>query len=595
MIMNCRRIHHFAIGLLTVNLLLVSCDLTEFPQDTASKENVFKDEIGLELYTNSFYNILPSANDITRGDAMADYSARRDVPAFIRPGAYGPNNTSGWSWGDLRDINYFLDNNSNEEIAPEVRNHHNGIARFFRALFYFEKVKRYGDVPWIDTALDIDDPALYGPRDSREMVMDRVLEDLDFAVDNIRDSVDPTRTLVTKDVVLALKSRVALFEGTFRMYHANGLASGLGDTADAWLQEAVDAAEQVIQRGNFSLYTGAGNDSYEELFKTDTPTTEEDMLTIVHDTELSVLHSANWWYTSSTYGVRLSFVRNFVNSYLMSDGTRFTDQPGYETMEFTDEVENRDSRLAHTIRTPGYTRIDAGTTVEVAPDFLYVYTGYHPHKWTTDDTSIDNWTENTNSVAVFRYSEVLLNYAEAKAELGTLTDADWAMTVGALRDRAGITGGLNTRPVTVDSWFQQTYFPDINDPVILEIRRERGIELALEGHRFYDLVRWKRGELLEMDWMGMYIPAVDQEYDLNEDGSPDVYFYTTEPAEGDKEAGVVYIDVTQNSDFGLTGGTSGQLTWRLDLEKEWEDYKYLYPIPENDRQTNPDLGQNDGW
>ena len=84
---------------------------------------------------------------------------------------------------------------------------------------------------------------------------------------------------------------------------------------------------------------------------------------------------------------------------------------------------------------------------------------------------------NINSVALFRYAEVLLNYAEAKAELGTLTDADWAATIGVLRSRAGITGGLTAKPTVVDPYLQSTYFPAITDPVILEVRRERGIEL----------------------------------------------------------------------------------------------------------------------
>ncbi len=86
---------------------------------------------------------------------------------------------------------------------------------------------------------------------------------------------------------------------------------------------------------------------------------------------------------------------------------------------------------------------------------------------------IDTRDLNYNSVSIFRYGEVLLNYAEAKAELGTLTDADWAMTIGALRARAGITGGLSTKPTEVDPYLKENYFPDINDPVILEIAGEQ--------------------------------------------------------------------------------------------------------------------------
>src|SRR5690625_5978350 len=130
---------------------------------------------------------------------------------------------------------------------------------------------------------------------------------------------------------------------------------------------------------------------------------------------------------------------------------------------------------------------------------------------------------------MFRYAEVLLNFAEAKAELGTLTNADWANTIGELRARAGITGGLDSLPTKADSYLQTYYFPDISDPVLLEIRRERGIELVMEGHRFYDLVRWKKGELMEEVWRGMYVPQANAFYDLNNDGRPDIYFYTEDP------------------------------------------------------------------
>jgi starch-binding outer membrane protein, SusD/RagB family len=228
------------------------------------------------------------------------------------------------------------------------------------------------------------------------------------------------------------------------------------------------------------------------LFKTDSPNSSEDILIVEYDTDMAVLHAANWWYTSSTFGVRLSFIRPFIHTYLNLDGTPFTSVPGYETMTFTDEVEGRDYRLRQTIRTPGYTRIDGGREVATPPDFSYVYTGYHPHKFALDDVFYDGWVNNTNSIAIFRYAEVLLNFAEAKAELGTLTDSEWEQTIGTLRSRAGITGGISTLPATADPYLQSTYFPDISDPVILEVRRERGIELALEGFRFYDLVRWKR-------------------------------------------------------------------------------------------------------
>jgi len=605
--MNIRKLKSISYVLIPVVLLIVSCDLEKMPRDTATEEAVFGSEQGLEIYTNSFYDWLPSANDIIRADYMSDFAARRDVPPLFRGGVSpttgDDTSQSGWDrvalggdvhwgWSTLRDINFFLANNVNPEIPDEIRNHYNGLARFFRAFFYFEKVKRYGDVPWIDEPLDIEDERLFGSRDERAFVMDQVLEDLDFAIENIITETDGTRTLITKDVALALKSRVALFEGTFRKYHSDFLAAGLEGTANDLLQEAADAAQQVIDRGNFSIYQGSGDLSYQQLFLTDDPNSAEDILANLQDQSIGVQHSANWILNSATTGVRFSFVRPFVHTYLNQDGTPFTDDDGYETMTFTDEIENRDLRLYQTIRTPYYSSPRSGDERLQLPDWAYSYTGYQPSKWSEPDKALGEGTVNTNSVAIFRYAEVLLNYAEAKAELGTITDNDWAQTVGALRSRAGITGGITTLPASADPYLQSTYFPDISDPVILEIRRERGIELAMEGFRFYDIVRWHRGELFEMVWRGMYVPQANQYYDLNNDGSDDVYFYTTSP--GDRQDGVFYLNVDSES-HRLTGGTSGEITWRADVNKNWQDHYYLYPVPESDRLTNPDLGQNPGW
>src|SRR5690606_18069597 len=150
---------------------------------------------------------------------MADFAARKDVPDFFRAGAFGPRQSSGWSWSQLRNINYFLANNTSEEIPLEVRENYEGIARFFRAWFYFDKVKRFGDVPWISDTLDVYVLELYEARDSRVVVVDSIMADLDFAIDHIGQDNDDSRSLITRMVAAAFKSRVALFEGTFRKYH----------------------------------------------------------------------------------------------------------------------------------------------------------------------------------------------------------------------------------------------------------------------------------------------------------------------------------------------------------------------------------------
>ena len=576
--------------------------LDQGPQATASRSAVFGNEKGLQLYVGSFYNNLPSGNDVVRADAMSDYGVRTDVPSYLTTSGFTALQSSGWSWSALRNINYFIENCNDPAVASSVRQNYIAIARFFRALFYFDKVQRFGDVPWYGKTIDITDSiALFKPRDSRKLVMDSVLADLDFACSNIT-TTDATRSLITKFVALSYKSRICLFEGTFRKYHGGtgGLTNAIASTADQWLTQAADAANQVITGGGFKLNTANGTDlSYRQLFISKLPVTTEVILSNVADATLNVLNDANWYWTSATYGSRLSFNRTFVNTYLNLDGTPFTNTANYQTKVFADEMKNRDKRLQQTIRLGSYKRVNGGALEAAPPVFSYTYTGYQPIKWCLDDVYFDGGTRNDNSISLFRYAEVLLNYAEAKAELGTLTDADWALSIGALRSRAGITAGLATRPTLVDSYLQNNYFPGISNASILEIRRERGIELSWEGLRFSDLMRWKRGDLLTQTWNGFYVPLLNSPMDLNEDGKNDVLFYSgTAPG---AIAGVTFINVSPTLTGGavnpptLRGGTIGEITWLTNTVRKWEDKKYLYPIPTSDMLINPKLVQNPGW
>ncbi len=586
------------IGILLGSLGFTACNkLDQLPQSTASLAAVFGTENGLKLYTNSFYGMGFLPRNSIREDVMSDYLAVKSVDNFIREGGYAANNSSGWTWTDLRNINYFIQNNNDPAIPQAIRNNYMGIARYFRAYFYMEKVKRFGDVPWIGKPLDTDDPALTDGRDKRELVMDSVLADLDFATSNIQASNDPSRTTITKWVAYAYKSRVCLFEGTYRKYHTE---LNLMGTANKWLEQSASASDQIIKNGGFSINTAGGpGSSYRQVFTSPTPLANEVLQAAVADVSLGVLNDANWWWTSGTYGSKASFIRTFINTYLNLDGTPFTNNPAYKTMLFKDEVKNRDLRLKQTIRTGDYKRISNGQQVPAPPVFSYTFTGYQPIKWTLDDVYFDAGALNTNAVALFRYAEVLLNYAEAKAEMGTLTDADWARTVGTLRARGGITSGLTTKPVTADPYLIANYFPNISDPTLLEIRRERGIELSLEGLRFPDLLRWKRGELMEQEWNGFYVPALNTPMDLNEDGILDVAFYQgTRPTTA--VGGVTYVDVSPRigsavNSLQLKNGTSGELIWMSEVPRKWNDKNYLYPIPLNDLQRNPNLKQNPGW
>jgi hypothetical protein len=146
-------------------------------------------------------------------------------------------------------------------------------------------------------------------------------------------------------------------------------------------------------------------------------------------------------------------------------------------------------------------------------------------------------------------------------------------------------------PFTADDYMRQAYFPDVDDAVLLEIRRERAIELVSEGFRFDDLRRWRAGEVMEKVWDGIHVAALNVEYDLNQDGKPDVCFVQNLPAVTTQ--GVVYYVLSPS--FALSNGSSGNIQVYPNVNKRFEEKKYLYPVPEESRLLNPNLGQNEGW
>jgi hypothetical protein len=567
--------------------------LDRTPPDRLTPEQAFATENTLQLYTNSFHvQMLPDGPAIYKGDVMADITVPNTVPNYIA-GKLTSNEATGWSWDNLR--NYFLEYYDNPAIAQKARNHYGGVARFFRAYFYYGMVKQFGDVPWYGQTLTIHDSALlYKPRDPRTLVMDSVLADLDFAIENLYTNKDNSATLITKWVALAFKSRVCLFEGTFRKYHAQYALPDAGK----WLEEAADAADQLIKSGQYKLQdNGTPDRDYRSLFISENPVSSEVLLAAVYNNSLKRWHDAGWWYNSATLGARLGLSKSFVNTYLNIDGTPFTDIPGWDTLQFKDETKNRDKRLQQTIRMGAYKRTDGSAA---PPDFTVTYSGYQIQKFSLDDKYFDTRTESFNSIPILRYAEVLLNYAEAKAELGTLSAGDWDITIGALRDRAGITN--LSMPVSPDPYMVDYFVEDNNDAVILEIRRERGIELAAEGIRYDDLRRWKEGRLLERHYDGLYVPAKDQLLDLNEDGKYDVAFVDKIPTV--KVPGVTYF-LLDNNNSRLSQGTKGNLIWLANISKQYDDpasadpkiksKRYLYPIPFNQLVLNPNLQQNPGW
>ena len=577
-------------------IALTGCDdlLDAFPKNSMSPETFFKNEKELQAFSMNFYGMFPGeslyqeeADTYIKMGLSDEQKGTRQVPA----------SGGGWSWGALRNVNTLLEYLPNCK-DDATRTHYEALARFFRAYFYFEKVKRFGDVPWYDTPVgSADTEALTRPRDSREFIMGKMIDDIDFAIANL----PATKSVyeVTKWTAMALKSRFCLFEGTFRKYHTEfDYGTGAHD-ANWYLDLCAEVSADFIASSGYTIHTAGGTSkAYYNLFTSQNATDNIDEVILARDYNIAynVHHDAGNLMNSATMG-RPGMTRKLVASYLCSDGSRFTSKPGWENMDFVTETAGRDPRLGQTIRIPGYVRLDTG--VPTPPDFRYCQTGYHPVKYVTT-TDKDVYGASDIDLIIFRAAEVLLNYAEAKAEAGSLSQADLDLSVNRLRDRVGMPhlnmAAANADPdpyLTNAKWGGYQNVSGANKGVILEIRRERAIELAQEGHRYYDIIRWKEGQVFTKQYFGMYFPGAG-EYDLNSDGKVDILLYTTDAAPA-SSATVQYK--IGSSDFILESDTSGNVNPYKGVVSAWDENRdYLYPIPTNEiGLTGGALVQNPVW
>lgn len=568
---------------------VISCDpLSLTPQSAVTVPTYFKTADELDLYANQFYsNNFPGGSTIFKetGDNMI-WLPLADEVAVTR---VIPQNGGGWTFTALRNINFLLEHMDNCKDQAAVRKY-TGVAKFFRAYFYFEKVKRFGDVPWYDHVLESDDPDLSRPRDSREFIMTRILADIDEAIELFKkenSQKDPYH--VTWYTAQALKSRICLFEGTYRKYHS--LKDG-----EKYLEACVAACEALMKSaGGYSLYTG-GNQPYRDLFTSEDARTVEIILARDYDVTANLGNDVLPVINVPGQG-RVGFTRKFVNSYLCSDGTRFTDKEGYESKEFKDEVVGRDPRLAQTIRT--------GSGL----NFQNCLTGYQPLKYITD-ANFNKSNQSYNDMPLFRMAEVYLNYAEAKAELGTLTQADLDASLNKVRSRVKMPAlDLEWANKNPDAYLISTVAgkgTGYNNPVllndnsnlgvILEIRRERNIELVMESqNRYWDLIRWKEGQCITQRFEGIYIPLskMGLAYDVNGDGKEDICVYRgSRPSH---TMALTWYDAS--NDYTLTEDTHGGIIFFAAIPRAWnEDRDYLYPVPKDEIiLTNGKIVQNPNW
>tara|TARA_R110000737_G_scaffold353079_2_gene402143 strand:+ start:302 stop:2098 length:1797 start_codon:yes stop_codon:yes gene_type:complete len=582
---------------------ITSCNeefMDRYPQTSIAPEEFFKTEQDLQLYVNGLLS-LPGTFEY-QSDQSSDNLATTgavEIKSILTGSPSSQNVIVGWNWGRLRNINYFLENSRKANASLEVIQHYEGIARYYRAIFYSSMVKRYSDVPWYEQLLSPTDEELYKGRDSRETVVDGIMEDLAFANEHV--NADVATGTPGNWAVKVFYARFSLYEGTFRKYHDE---LGLQNTADTFLQKASEIAKTIMDSGKFSIYnTGNPDNDYKTLFNSQDLTGNSEVI-LFNAYDINKDRSSN--VNTGVFGTyEQSPARDLVQSYLMADGSKFTDKPDYDKFSYVEEFKDRDPRLYQTLVYPGWVRVPESSPY--IPILNRNFSGYYQHKGYSNTT--DNIELGSLDFPVYRYAEVLLTYAEAMAELGTLTQADLDASVNLLRNRVGMPALMLNEANTQPDPVMMSKYPKVSGPmagVLLEIRRERRVEFAVEGYRFDDLMRYGAGKLLENIPEGMYFSGLGK-FDLTGDGIPDIFLVdksTDIPEDKDKEVnelgklliyyktGTIDDNVTVYLENGENGGTMvTEVSPRNFIEPKY----YYRPIPVQQVALNPNLEQIFGW
>ncbi len=577
----------YAIYLIIAFVIITGCDdyLEKYPLTSVSIETYFKTSGDFELYVNQFYDDLGDWMNVDLGifedDAGSDTEIQSTPDTKLNGQYVKPTSDGDWSdaYTNIRAINILLANTSDaswEEISGYV-----GEAKFFRAWYYYKLLRKFGGVPWINEVLDpTDTEGLTTPRSERNIIADSIVADLDFAIANLPDKSDAEEFRIYKEVALAFKSRVCLYEGTWEKYHGKegDLFQVEGSDGSSFLEQAADAAQEVISSGVFSIAKD-GEEPYYNLFnQEDYSNNKEIMLWRQQSSDLRAKQSRSKE-ISEQGGRGCGLTKELIDAYLCLDGNPIS----LTSLTVSDDslpalIINRDPRLAQTLYTPGdIVKVDddTGDTIDLFdyPDLARVRTGYHFRKGGSHKAS--NMQENTDETAFiyFRYAEVLLNYIEAKAELyesgeGTLSQTDFDITINELRDRVGM----------ADFDFANSFLDEENPFTgsipwyLVEIRRERKIELAIEGFRYDDIFRWAAAD--ELIKGNIFRGAPFQWYiDRGWYASEDITFVDNEG----------YLSPWFNTDIYTQGG------YNFDLTRD-----YLYPIPSQEELLGG-YTNNPGW
>ena len=559
---------------------LASCNdfLDKGPLDTFTNDNFWTNESNVTGYANTFYQdflgygnaggtglfYFRTLSDYQAGGSFADWTFQ-NVPA----------SSTNWrdGWIEIRRANILLENVDKVNMSDEAKNHWKGVGRLMRAWHSYQLVRTYGDIPWVDKSLDITDEGyLYGARQSRDLVMDNVLEDLNFACENMYDNTSKTK--LNKNVAYAMKAEITLFEGTFRKYRKTEDGQSAPDQAGAtkFLNETKNTASFLMNR-SFTL-----NSSYQGNYNSVNLATNPEMIFYKAYKQNVLHHSLIAYISSSTQLSGMS--KNAFESYLFTDGKPLAlttlDKSDAAVMKIGTKtvggnvvpdtvmsikglLDVRDKRLSQTIDTAlcyvgrGFTRFGTGISMTSS-------TGYGVNKY--DNKSLDNMYRNQTSAnfthaPIFWLSVVYLQYAEACAELGNITQSDLDNSINKLRTRAGIPNlSINV------GYSDPANNMGVSD-LIWEVRRERRNELMFDNWaRYWDLIRWHQLDKLDS--------SLHPDILMGANIVNDPYNHVVDKVGN-------YIDGTKKK------------------TRQFNAKHYWYPIPSDQISLNPQLEQNQGW
>lgn len=550
----------------TVFFLSACNDLDLYPLDQGSTESWYVSETQYEMALNDLYRVMfwPMAED----NWSDDYVYRETRSAIISGTLNSENSEVGTFWTNsykaiarANTVISSLDRGRSNGIAESILLQYEAEARFVRAARYAQLVFAFGDVPYVDSKITVEEAFAIG-RTSKEEVIRAIYSDFDFAITNLPVQYS-AKLRATKGAALALKARAALYFGDYTM--------------------AVEMAKACMDLGIYTL-----NSDFGQLFRTKNakevifgiPRSVENNISTVFTRDFIPRNLGGWAGFDPSW--------DLLACYECTDGLPIDESPLFDSHN---PFENRDPRCKETIVELG--SVFMGVVFDPHPDALQVMNYNTGRMITNNDTRAvaqyasfngliwkkgidETWDDNGYYVdpdyVVIRYADVLLIYAEAKIELNQI-DQSVLDVINTVRARAYGVDKSAVSDYPAVTTMNQTELRK-------KIRLERRMEFAHEGLRYYDIIRWRIAEVLNNQNCGLLYPAsLLREKVVN----PGLWFWPSTPQIDDELGMADFSEMINNEQIQVLSVGA------------WNDRQYLWPIPSKEIVINENMKQNPGY